>query len=147
MATKATKKTARGTTPARRGDVTTTPTHRPTLAGGPLRVTAQGATLKDDERLIVVVHVADQEGAPVAGLKKANFRLWQMGHHFSELGGCFVVEVAGIAGLEGTYQLVREPWSLVGNGTIPFIVRVQKGAARSGMAMTSIVKVREGLDL
>lgn len=145
-AKKAAKKTAGSAVRGRARDVTVGPTHRPTLATGPLRVTAQGATLKDDDRLIVVVHVTDTEGVPVTGLKKANFRLWQMGHFFSEVGGIFVVEASEIAGLEGTYQLVRRPWTLVGNGTIPFFVRVQKGTLRSGTAMTFIVKVREGLD-
>ena len=70
-----------------------------------------------------------------------------MGHHFDELSGFFVVEIENIAGLEGTYQLVRKPWSLAGNGTIPFVVRAEKGRLRSGVAMTFIVKVREGLDL
>ena len=45
------------------------------------------------------------------------------------------------------YHLVQTTWSLVGNGTIPFFVRVEKGKLRSGAAMTFIVKVREGLDL
>lgn len=147
---KATKTVARkaggGGTPSRARDITVAPTYRPTVATGPLRVTAQGATLKDDGRLIIVVHVTDTDGVPVAGLKVANFKLWQMGHLFDSLDGFFVVEVEGVAGLEGTYQLVRKPWSLVGNGTIPFFVRVQKGALRSGTAMTFIVKVREGLD-
>lgn len=122
-------------------------TARPKLATGPLHVSAQGAILKDDDRLMVVVRVLDDAGAPVTGLKKANFRLWQMGHLFGELSGFFVVEIENLPGLEGLYHLVRKPWSLVGNGTIPFFVRVQKGALRSGAALTSIVKVRDGLDV
>ena len=39
-----------GGTPGRARDITTAPTYRPTVATGPLRVTAQGATLKDDDR-------------------------------------------------------------------------------------------------
>jgi hypothetical protein len=122
-------------------------TARPKLATGPLHVSAQGAILKDDDRLMVVVRVLDDAGAPVTGLKKANFRLWQMGHLFGELSGFFVVEIENLPGLEGLYHLVRKPWSLVGNGTIPFFVRVQKGALRSGAALTAIVKVRDGLDV
>jgi hypothetical protein len=137
------KKTG-GTTPTRRPDIGTVP--RPTLASGPLTVEAQGAILKDDDRLIVAVRVRDAAGEPVTGLKKQHFKLWQLGHFFSSLDGFFVVELEGIAGLEGLYHLVRTPWSLVGNGTIPFYVRVAKGALRTGGALTCIVKVREGLD-
>lgn len=121
-------------------------TARPALATGPLQVSAQGAILKDDDRLIVVVRVLDAGGAPVTGLKKSNFALWQMGHLLGDLSDFFVVEIENLPGLEGLYHLVRKPWSLVGNGTIPFFVRVQKGALRTGSALTSIVKVRDGLD-
>ena len=120
---------------------------RPKLASGPFTVTAQGAILKDDDRLIVVVRVLDDQGVPVTGLKKANFKLWQMGHLFGESTSFFVVEIDNIPGLEGMYHLVQKTWSLVGNGTIPFFVRVEKGKLRSGGALTFIVKVREGLDL
>jgi|GEM_PF-869794 len=141
----ATKKAAAPATPRKSRDVGPAGPG-PKLATGPLLVTAQGATLKGDDRLMVVVRVTDADGVPMTGLKKANFKLWQMGHFFSELSGFFVVELGEIAGLEGTYHLVRKPWSLVGNGTIPFMVRVTKGVLRNGTAMTFIVKVREGLD-
>ena len=117
------------------------------LASGPLQVEAQGATLKDDERLIIAVRVRDHEGKPVTGLTKSNFKIWQLGHFFSDVSGFFVVELEAIAGLEGLYHLVRKNWSLVPNGTIPFYVRVAKGSLRTGGALTFIVKVREGLDL
>ena len=149
-AAKPMKRAGGGTTPTRRPDGTVGPTTgptTPTLPTGPLRVTAQGATLKDDDRLMFAVHVTDADGVPITGLKKANFKLWQLGHLFSELDDFFVVELGEISGLEGAYHLVRKPWSLVGNGTTPFFVRVQKGALRSGTALTFIVKVREGLDL
>lgn len=120
---------------------------RPTLATGPLTVSAQGAILKDDDRLIIVVRVLDDEGLPVTGLKKANFKLWQMGHLFGQSTGFFVVEIEDIPGLEGMYHLVQKTWSVVGNGTIPFFVRVEKGELRSGAALTFIVKVRDGLEL
>ncbi|HSD18103.1 MAG TPA: hypothetical protein VLC71_12700 [Thermomonas sp.] len=120
---------------------------RPKLASGPLTVTAQGAILKDDDRLIIVVRVLDDQGVPVTGLKKANFKLWQMAHLFGQSTSFFVVEIADIPGLEGLYHLVQKTWSVVGSGTIPFFVRVEKGKLRSGAALTFIVKVREGLDL
>lgn len=133
---------------AKRPDLTAnTGKPRPTIASGPLLVAAQGAILKDDDRLIVVVRVQDADGAPVTGLKKANFQLWQMGHLFGQSTSFFVVEIENIPGLEGLYHLVQKTWSLVGNGTIPFFVRVEKGKLRSGSALTFIVKVREGLDL
>ena len=58
-----------------------------------------------------------------------------------------MVEIENIPGLEGMYHLVQKTWSVVGNGTIPFFVRVEKGNLRSGAALTFIVKVRDGLDL
>lgn len=131
------------------GDTVATPTRRPDLtkiATGDLQVFAQGALLKDDDRLIVAVRVLDADGAPVVGLKKANFKLFQLGHLFGDMSNFFVVELGTIAGLEGMYHLVRKNWSLVPNGTIPFYVRAQKGAARSGGVMTFVVKVRDGLD-
>ena len=140
------KKTARkaGSTTTRAPGVGTAP--RPTLASGPLHVTAQGAILKDDDRLILAVRVLDQDGKPVTGLAKQHFKCWQLGHFFSALSNFFVVEIDNIPGLEGMYQLVRPNWSMVGNGTIPFYVRVAKGGLRTGGALTFIVKVREGLD-
>lgn len=138
-------KKAAGTTPSRRGGVGTTPSP-PTVATGPLTVEAQGAILKDDDRLMVAVRVRDVDGKPVLGLKKSNFKLWQLGPYFGDLDDFFVVELASIQGLEGLYHLVRSPWSLVGNGTIPLYVRASKGILRTGGALTCIVKVREGLD-
>ena len=143
------RKKAGGTTPTptKEPDFTAGKAPRPKLATGPLTVTAQGAILKDDDRLMIVVRVLDDEGMPVTGLKKANFKLWQMGHLFGQSTSFFVVEIENLPGLEGMYHLVQTTWSLVGNGTIPFFVRVEKGKLRSGAAMTFIVKVREGLDL
>ncbi len=139
-------KKAGRTTPTGRPDVGTAPTP-PTVATGPFTVEAQGAILKDDDRLMVAVRVRDKDGKPVTGLEKQNFRLWQLGHLFGHLDDFFVVELEGLAGLEGLYHLVRKPWSLVGNGTIPLYVQVLKGALRTGGALTFIVKVRDGLDL
>ncbi len=143
----ATRKTRGTLAPAGRPDISAGGGPRPTLASGPLLVAAQGATLKDDDRLFVVVRVTDAEGVPLAGLKKANFKLWQMGHLFGDLTIKTVVDTGTIAGLEGCYHVVCKPWSLVGNGTIPFLVRVEKGKLRHGTALTFIVKVRDGLDL
>ena len=134
-------------TPTRRPDVSAGKAPRPSLASGPLDVSAQGAILKDDDRLMLVVRVRDADGQPVTGLKKANFKWWQMGHFFGELSGFFVVEIENIPGCEGLYHLVQKTWSTVGNGTIPFYVRAQKGALRHGGALTFIVKVREALHL
>ena len=134
-------------TPTGRPDATVRKTPRPTLASGPLQVSAQGAILKDDDRLIIVVRVTDADGVPVTGLKKSNFQLWQMAHLFDQSTGFFVVEIENLPGLEGLYHLVQKTWSVVGNGTIPFFVRVEKGKLRSGAALTFIVKVRDGLDL
>ena len=134
-------------TPTKKPDLTAEKNPRPKLATGPLTVSAQGAILKDDDRLIIVVRVLDDQGLPVTGLKKANFKLWQMAHLFDQSTSFFVVEIENIPGLEGLYHLVQKSWSVVGNGTIPFFVQVEKGKLRSGGALTFIVKVREGLDL
>lgn len=119
----------------------------PKVATGALTVEAQGAILKDDDRLIVAVRVRDASGAPIVGLKDANFTLWQLGHSFSEISGTFVVELESIAGLEGLYHVVRDKWSLAPNGTIPFYVRVARGPLSAGGALTFVVKVRDGLDV
>ena len=141
------KKTARkaGNPPTRAPGVGRTP--RPTLASGPLQVSAQGAILKADDRLMLAVRVLDQDGQPVTGLAKQHFKWWQLGQFFSPLSNFFVVEIDNIPGLEGMYHLVKAQWSMVGNGTTPFYVRVAKGSLRTGGALTFIVKVREGLDL
>ncbi len=141
------KKKAGGATATRRPDATATNTPKPTIASGPLLVSAQGGILEDDDRLIIAVRVLDKDGVPVPGLKKSNFKLWQLGQLFDEASGFFVVELGEIAGLQGMYQLVHPLWSVAGNGTFPFFVRVTKGSLRSGGALTFIVKVREGLDL
>lgn len=140
------KKKTGTVTATRRPDVTATRPATPSIASGPLLVSAQGAILKDDDRLMIAVRVLDKDGVPVAGLKKSNFKLWQLGQLFDEAGNFFVVELENLPGLEGMYHLVHPQWSVVGNGTIPFFVRVTKGALRSGGALTFIVKVREGLD-
>jgi hypothetical protein len=118
----------------------------PMAAIGPLTVTAQGAILKGDERLMFAVRVLDGAGKPVTGLQDQHFKVWQLGHFFGEIGDTFVVELGEIDGLEGLYHLVRSQWSLVPNGTIPFAIRVARNNASTGTALTFVVKVREGLD-
>lgn len=135
---KTTTTPSRGTRPA-------TAQKRPTVATGSFEVSAQGAIYKGDDRLMVAVRVLDETGKPVTGLTEQNFHLWQLGHFFSGVADFFVVELGDIDDLKGLYQLVRNPWSVAGNGTIPFYVRVKKGA-RTGGALTFIVKVRDGLD-
>lgn len=122
------------------------PGKRPTVAIGPLSVEAQGAIFKGDDRVIVVVRVRDQDGAPVAGLDREHFKWWRLGHSISEFSAFWVVELENIPGLEGMYQLVQDQWSTVGNGTIPLYVHVATSKQRSGGALTFLVKVREGLD-
>lgn len=133
------------TTAGRRPDIgTTTGTQK--VATGVLQVTAQGAIYKGDDRLMLAVRVLDDAGKPITGLKEQHFQWWQLGHFFSEISDFFVVEIENIPGLEGMYHLVRQNWSMVGNGTIPFYVRVARSRLRNGGALTFIVKVREGLD-
>lgn len=118
----------------------------PTVIAGPLLVSAQGATLKGDDRLMFAVRVLDNSGKPVAGLTDQHFKVWQLGQTFTEISSVFAVELTNQPGLEGMYELVRQGWSTVGNGTIPFYVRVARNSANTGGALTFIVKVREGLD-
>ena len=113
---------------------------------GPLTVTAQGAIFKGDDRLMFAVRVLDDAGKPVTGLGTQHFKVWQLGHFFGEISDTFVVELENIPGLEGMYHLVRSQWSTVGNGTIPFFIRVARNSIKTGSALTFIVKVREGLD-
>lgn len=116
------------------------------LSGGPLTVTAQGALYRSDDRLIIAVRVVESDGTPVTGLNPQHFRLWQLGHFFDALTVDTVVEVTGIGGLEGMYQVVHHQWGLAGNGTIPFYVHVSHGPRAHGSALTFAVKVHQGLD-
>lgn len=114
-----------------------------TAVVGPLTVQAQGAVLGGDDRVIITVHVADQKGKPVTGLSTQHFRAWQTGHLFGELNSIWVVELENLPGLEGTYHVVSDHWSLAVNGTVPFLVRVERNAASTGVALTFAVKVQE----
>ena len=84
----------------------------PVVAIGSLSVSAQGAILKGDERLMFAVRVLDDAGKPVTGLKDHHFKVWQLGHFFSEIGDTFAVELGEIDGLEGitTWSDRSGPW-------------------------------------
>ena len=128
-----------------RPDVSAGKAPRPSLAGGPLDVSAQGAIL-DDDRLMLVVRVRDADGQPVTGLKRPTSKWWQMGHFF---GGCCpassVVEIEISPVARGLYHLVQKTWSTVGNGTIPFRAGAEGACAMAHM--TFIVQGARGLDL
>jgi hypothetical protein len=109
----------------------------------PLSVVAQGTHISGDDRLILCVHVSDDLGKPLGGLKKAAFKVWQLGHLFGDLN-FFVVDLGNIPELVGLYHLVVKLWSPAVNGTFAFYVRAQKGkkADQSGWTLTSVVKVK-----
>lgn len=106
------------------------------------KVNAQGSYITNDDRLMFAVEVKDEEGVPVTGLKKANFKIWQLGHLFGDLS-FFVVELEPIAGLEGHYHLVSKFWNPAVNGTFAFKINVGKYRTK-GTAMTWVVKVDGG---
>ncbi|MGH8107734.1 MAG: hypothetical protein ACREO1_03315 [Arenimonas sp.] len=106
------------------------------------KVNAQGSYITNDDRLMFVVEVRDEDGAPITGLKKSNFKIWQMCHLFGDLS-FFVVELDTIAGLEGHYHLVSGFWNPAVNGTFAFKILVGKSRTK-GQAMTCVVKVDGG---
>ena len=69
------RKKAGGTTPTptREPDFTAGKAPRPKLATGPFTVTAQGAILKDDDRLMIVVRVLDEAGTRTLESAKLEF--------------------------------------------------------------------------
>ena len=105
-------------------------------------VNAQGSYITNDDRLMFAVEVRDEDGAPVSGLKKSNFKVWQLGHLFGQLD-IFVVELESIPGLEGHYHLVKKSWSPAVNGTFAFKIIVGKFRTK-GQALTWVVKVDGG---
>jgi hypothetical protein len=105
-------------------------------------VNAQGAHISSDDRLIFAVEVRNEDGSPVSGLKKSNFKVWQLGHLLGQLD-VFVVELESIQGLEGHYHLVKKLWSPAVNGTFPFKIIVSKGRIK-GQTMAWVVKVDGG---
>ena len=109
----------------------------------PLSVVAQGTQISGDDRLILCVHVSDDLGNPLGGLKKAAFKVWQLGHMFGA-PNFFVVDLGTIPELIGLYHLVVKLWSPAVDGTFAFYIRVQKGKKvdQSGWTLASVVKVK-----
>jgi len=108
-----------------------------------LIVTAQGIHHSGTDDLILAVDVRDEAGAPVTGLTKARFKVWQLGHLFSEMSIDTVVPLDSIATLEGMYHLVRKNWAPAVDGTFGFRIRVAKGRV-SGDTLTWVVKIGGG---
>jgi len=110
----------------------------------PLSVVAKGTHISGDDRLILCVHVSDDQGKPVPGLKKAGFKVWQLGHLFGELD-FFVVDLGSIPELAGLYHLVAKLWSPFVDGTFAFYIHAhkgKKGAVQEGWTLASLVKVK-----
>lgn len=108
-----------------------------------LIVTAQGIHHSGSNDLIIAVDVRDEAGAAVTGLTKARFKVWQLGHLFSEMSIDTVVPLDSIATLEGLYHVVRKNWAPAVDGTFGFRVRVAKGRV-SGDCLTWVVKIGGG---
>jgi hypothetical protein len=109
-----------------------------------LLVTAQGIHHSGTDDLIIAVDVRDEEGAPVTGLVKRNFSVWQLGHLFGSPTISTVVALDTIATLEGMYHLVFKLWAPAVDGTFGFRVRVAKGRGTAGDTMTWVVKIGGG---
>jgi len=108
-----------------------------------LIVTAQGIHHSGTNDLILAVDVRDEAGAPVTGLTKTRFKVWQLGHLFSEMSIDTVVPLDSIATLEGMYHLVRKNWAPAVDGTFGFRIRVAKGRV-AGDTLTWVVKIGGG---
>lgn len=109
-----------------------------------LIVVAQGILHSGSSDLILAVSVRDELGAPVTGLAKRNFKVWMLGHFFSDMGLDTVVPLDSIATLEDLYHLVFKNWSPAVDGTFGFRVRVAKGRATSGDTLAWVVKIGGG---
>ncbi len=110
-----------------------------------LKVEARGSHISSDDRLILVVYVEDDQGNPIVGLTKPNFKVWQMAHLFGQVSNVFVVDLgANIVQLAGHYHLVKQLWAPAVDGTFVFTVQVNAGRKRGGQGQSyaSLVKVR-----
>lgn len=104
---------------------------------------AQGTYITTDDRLIFAVEVVNDAGEPILGLKKSNFKIWQLGHLFGDLTVDIVVSLEEIDALKGYYHIVRKNWSPAVNGTFAFKISAHKFRS-SGQVMTWVVKVDGG---
>ena len=110
-----------------------------------LNVEARGSHFSSDGRLFLVVYIEDDQANPVLGLKRPNFKVWQMAHHFGPLSNFIVIDLgASIPALAGHYHLVKQLWAPAVNGTFVFTVQVNAGVKRGGkgQAYASLVKVK-----
>jgi hypothetical protein len=80
----------------------------------------------------------------VVGLRKRNFKVWQMAHHFGDLTLSTVIDIgANIGDLAGHYHLVQNLWAPAVDGTFVYFVRVRgTKALGQGGTYASLVKVR-----
>lgn len=108
-----------------------------------LIVEAQGMCHSGSDDLIIAVEVRDEQGAPVTGLAKSNFKVWMLGHFFSTLTVNTLVPLDSIPALEGMYHLVLKSWMPAVDGTFAFRVRVAKNRG-IGQAIAWVVKVGGG---
>ena len=110
-----------------------------------LKVEARGTHVSSDDRLTLVVHVEDDQGTPVVGLKKQHFKVWATAQFFATLTLDVVDDIgSAFPELAGHYHLVRHQWAALHDGTFVFIVVVNAGKKHggSGRALASVVKVR-----
>ena len=105
-----------------------------------LIVSAQGILHSGRSDLIIAASVRDEQGNPVTGLGKRNFKVWMLGHFFSGLDVDTVVPLDTIATLEDLYHLVFKSWAPAVDGTFAFRVRAAKGRATHGDTLAWVVK-------
>jgi hypothetical protein len=109
-----------------------------------LTLSAQGTLTSGSSDLIIAVDVRDENGQPVTGLQKRNFKVWQLGSMFSEMGITTVVPLDSIPTLEGMYHLVRKDWAPAVDGTFGFRIRAAKGRGTAGDTLAWVVKIGGG---
>lgn len=130
------------TSPRPRPPVTARDTPDAPLALASKRVHLQAGLSWIDgaQDLIVAVAVLDTDGAPVNGLGKSRFKLWQLGHHFGEMSISHVVALGSLPTLAGHYHLVVRNWALARVAHLPFCVQVVKTGKLAGSLIVSGVK-------
>ena len=109
-----------------------------------LNVVAQGSHVSSDSRLFLSVLVTDQDGTPISGLKKPNFKVAQLAPDFdSDIGITLVQDLgASFSELAGVYRVMRTNWASGRDGTFAFHIRVQLFYARSvGASKTTLRKL------
>lgn len=108
-----------------------------------LNVVAQGSHVSSDSRLFLNVLVTDQDGAPINGLKNANFKVAQLAPDFdSDIGITLVQDLgATFSELARVYRRLRNNWASAGDGTFAFHISAWAWPRRPGAGAFSCPQV------